>query len=227
MAVRLSLKKNIEAKERASKLKLEYQQKLLENSILTQERERARIAADIHDELIGKLTAIKVANHMNENSGEMNEMLSKSIQIARRISHDLMPPLIDFSSLEELIREIASPWQSKITIDMTFNVPDNISVSSDIKIHFVRIIQEILVNIAKHSQSTTVTLHLRITALWTSLTISDYGEGFDPKSIKNGLGLTNIETRTQYMKGHYKLKSIKGKGTSFIFLVPTALKINE
>lgn len=224
IAVRLSLNKTIKAKEQAAKLKLEHQQRLLENSILTQERERARIAADIHDELIGKLTAIRMTNQIKGNSVEMDDLISNGIQIARRISHDLMPPLIEYSSLEDLIRETAHPWQSKFTIVFTKNVDKTLTVSPEVKIHFVRIVQEVLVNIAKHSKADLVDIHLRITSRWISMNIGDNGVGFETNNKKNGLGLTNIETRIQYLKGCYKLKSKPQKGTTYTFIIPTVLE---
>jgi len=227
IAVRISLSKTIKAKENEARMKLEHQQRLLENSILTQERERARIAADIHDELIGKLTAIKMTNQIKEKSQEMDDLISKGIQIARRISHDLMPPLIEYSSLEDLIKETIQPWQNKLTIDMTSNNDKNLSISSEIKIHFVRIIQEVLVNTAKHSNAENVHIHLRISPKWIGMNISDNGVGFDINSIKHGLGLSNIETRVQYLKGNYKLRSSSTHGTGYVFLVPTVVHLAE
>jgi len=227
VAVRISLKKTLEANDRASKLKLEHQRKLLENSILTQERERARIAADIHDELIGKLTVIKMTNQMNENTQDLDALISSSIDIARQISHDLIPPLIEYSSLEELIRETMLPWQQKIAVDMSFNIAEDLRVSSNIKIHFVRIIQEVLVNTIKHSKADLVALYLRVTPQWIAMNISDNGIGFDLGSVKPGLGLSNIETRIQYMKGRFKLRSAPNRSTRYTFLVPTVLEIQD
>ncbi len=219
-AVRLSLNKTIIAKEKEAKLKLEHQQKLLENSIVIQERERTRIAADIHDELIGKLTAIKMMNQMKESSEEIDELISNGIKIARRISHDLMPPLIEYSSLEELIRDLIRPWQNNLAFDFTTNVDEQLQISSEIKIHVVRIIQEVLVNIGKHSKAKLVSIHLRITNRCIGINIGDNGEGFDMKTRKHGLGLSNIETRIQYLKGQFKLKSKPKKGTHYTFVIP-------
>ncbi|MEM9545269.1 MAG: ATP-binding protein [Bacteroidota bacterium] len=227
IAVKVSIKKTFEAKEKENNLKLEHQQKLLENSVLIQERERARIAADIHDELIGKLTAIKMTNQLRENTKALDDLISSSIKIARRISHDLMPPLIEYSSLEEIIKETVRPWQNQLAINMLFNGTKDLSISAKIKLHIVRIIQEILVNIDKHSNADLTTISLRISPHWISLVIEDNGIGFDRKRIKNGLGLSNIETRLQYIKGRYKLKSVEGKGTKYIILIPTVLDVQE
>ena len=220
IAVRLSVKKTIEAKENAARLKLEHQQRLLENSIQIQERERERIAADIHDELIGKLTAIKMVNQMNENSLQLDQLLDKSISIARNISHDLRPPLIEYTTLNDLIEEIVLPWKSKIQIQLTFNIADDHAVSTEIKIHFIRIIQEVLVNIIKHSKATLAGIHLRVSRKCIGLVLSDNGTGFDQELITSGLGLSNIETRIQYMKGRYKLKSRHQFGTRYIISIP-------
>lgn len=223
VAVRLSLKKTIEAKEKAIQLKLEHQQKLLENSILIQERERARIAADIHDELIGKLTAIKMTHQLDEKSTGLDDLISSSIHIARRISHDLMPPLIEYSSLQEIIKETVGPWENQLTIKLLFNVNDEHPLDAKIKLHIVRILQEILVNIVKHSKADIVTIHLRISAKWISMIVKDNGIGFDVNSVKFGLGLSNIETRLQYINGQYKMKTKTGQGTKYIFLIPSGL----
>ena len=220
IAVRLSLTKRIQAKEKEAKLKIEHQQKLLENSILTQERERARIAADIHDELIGKLTAIKMTNQMKDNSPELDELISNGISIARRISHDLMPPLIEYSSLEDLIREALQPWLGKFITKITTNIDEDQLISPEIKIHFVRIIQEILVNINKHSDAKKVDIHLRISSKCIAMNVSDDGIGFDIDTKKHGLGLSNIETRVQYLKGKHKINSKPNKGTRYTFVIP-------
>ncbi|MEM9822199.1 MAG: ATP-binding protein [Bacteroidota bacterium] len=227
VSVKLSLRKAMQAQAQTAKLKLQHQQKLLENSILAQERERRRIAADIHDELIGKLTAVKLINHVNEDDTKINALLLESIQIARRISHDLMPPLIESTPMEELLKELLFPWQSQIDIHTTFNVIEEVAVDAKIKIHFVRIVQEILMNIIKHSRASQVDFNLRISPLCIAMSIGDNGIGFDLATIKSGLGLSNIETRIQYLKGQYKLKSASKQGTRYVFLIPTLSEKQE
>lgn len=94
------------------KMKLEYQQKLLETNILVQEQERTRIAADIHDILIGKLTVLKIKNEIAYDQKETDDLIKDSISMARRISHDLSLPLIEYKNLSDLISELITPWKT-------------------------------------------------------------------------------------------------------------------
>ncbi|WP_298425226.1 ATP-binding protein [uncultured Kordia sp.] len=216
--VRAIFKKIIKAKEKEAKTQLAYQQNLLETTIKTQEIERHRIAADIHDALIGKLTAIKMEQEITQKDQKTIEALHDSIAIARRISHDLSPPLIEFTKLPELIKELLYPWEQHVLITAIYDIRHDTNETDDFKVQITRIIQEIITNIVKHAEATQVTLHLKQTENYMALYISDNGKGYDTGSNSKGLGTKNIETRVQYLKGIYKVKSNIGKGTSNMFL---------
>jgi signal transduction histidine kinase len=82
-------RKYIQRIKKESKIKLAHQKMLLENSIEIQERERNRIASEIHDNLIAQLYQVKLINQEKQLSG----YIANSIQTARNISHELSPPL--------------------------------------------------------------------------------------------------------------------------------------
>ena len=213
LLTRMMFKKIIARKIAESKLKLEYQQSLLNATIVTQEKERKRIAADLHDALISKLTIVQI----KEKNLELNQLIDESISIARRISHDLSPPLIEYSTLAELIEEAIHPWKTQITVIYHKDIRNIVDHGSDFKVQFIRIVQEILTNISKHAKANELSIHIRQSLNGLSLLICDNGVGFSINSKSKGLGLQNIETRVQYLNGHYKVKSQKGKGTSNIF----------
>lgn len=210
---RIMFKKTIQRKEAEAKLKLEYQQSLLDATIKTQEKERKRIAADLHDALISKLTVLKI----KEGEGENEALIDESISIARRISHDLSPPLLEFSSLTDLIGEALEPWKQKMEVSYKVDIRKEINFSNDFKIQLTRVVQEILTNISKHAKAKEIHVHIRQSSNGLGLVIRDTGVGFKMDTKKKGLGLQNIETRIQYLKGEYKLKSEPGKGTTNIF----------
>ncbi|WP_430409773.1 sensor histidine kinase [Kordia sp.] len=216
--VRAIFKKILKAKEKEAKTQLAYQQNLLETTIKTQEIERHRIAADIHDGLIGKLTAIKMEQEIKQQDQKTIDALHESINIARRISHDLSPPLIEFTKLPELIKELLYPWEQHIIINTMYDIREETNDTDDFKVQITRIIQEIITNIVKHANATQMHLHLKQTKNYMALSICDNGKGYDTTKKSKGLGTKNIETRVQYLKGNYKVKSTLGKGTFNILL---------
>lgn len=198
--------------------KLKFQQNLLETTIKTQEKERERIAKDLHDALIGKLTLLKLQQEINHENQEQINLIEESITIARSISHDLSPPLLEYTPLSDLMKDVLDPWKKNIPIQERFDIRENDTHTKKIKIQLTRIAQELLTNITKHAKATTIDFHLRSTSNIISLFVKDNGKGFVVDNQYKGLGLANIETRVQYLNGHYRLKSKIDQGTSFLFL---------
>ncbi|WP_296151817.1 ATP-binding protein [uncultured Flavobacterium sp.] len=217
LLVRENFQRIARVKLEEEKVKLEHQQKLLETNILVQERERTRIAADIHDILIGKLTVLKIKNEIAYDQKETDELIKDSIAVARRISHDLSLPMLQYTDLDQLISELIKPWKIVFNINLKRDNRSTALFSDNVKIQLTRILQELIMNIVKHAEATTIDIHLRHTDKWLFLFIKDNGKGFDIQENSKGLGLKNIEFRMEYIKGKYKQKSKKGRGTSYLF----------
>jgi len=217
LLVRENFQRISRAKLEEEKIQLEHQQKLLETNIVVQEQERIRIAADIHDILIGKLTVLKIKNEIAYDQKEIDELVKDCVGVARRISHDLSLPLIEYKDLPELIAELVAPWRTIFKINFKRDIRIQPTLSENVKIQLTRILQELITNMVKHAEATTISIHLRHTEKWLFLRIEDNGKGFEMSSNSKGLGLKNIEFRMNYIKGFYKLKSKVGIGTSYIF----------
>lgn len=211
-------KRMTEANLRESRLQLEHQKKLMETSLHTQEKERMRIAGDLHDSLIGKLTVIKMKSQIGAAANELDGLLEASIAEARRISHDLTPPLLEFSRIEELVEDVFSPWKEKMQIVYSSDVRTNTDMPPQAKIQVLRIVQELLTNTIKHAGATAVTVHLRHSEKYFTLIVSDDGKGFDTSQHKKGLGLGNLELRMQYLNASHKIKSAPDRGTVTIIV---------
>jgi len=209
-------KRMTEANLRETRLQLEHQKKLLETNLYAQEKERMRIAGDLHDSLIGKLVVVKMKSQIGASATDIDSMLEESIAEARRISHDLIPPLLDYSRIEELVDDILSPWKDKFLVNYHHDIRNAQDLPSESKIQVLRVMQELLVNINKHAQATNVNVTLRYTDKCFTLVISDNGRGFDTTQLKKGLGLGNLELRMQYLNAQYKVKSVEGRGTTTI-----------
>ena len=216
--VRIHFKRIVENKMREAQLKLEHQEKLLETGILAQEQERVRIAADLHDSLIGKLTVLRIKNQSGYPLEQIDLLLGESIDEARRISHDLTPPMLEHISLDELLQNILDEWSKSLNVAFYKNIIQETFIKPDVKMQITRIVQELIINIHKHSGATNVWVNLRITGNTIWMVVKDNGKGFDIATGKKGIGLQNIELRMLYLKGVHKIKSGQ-KGSTAILAI--------
>lgn len=215
--VKTMFNKIVETRIAEASIKWQHQQELLESAIETQEIERKRIAEDLHDALIGKLVVLQMENQIYVKHNVFKELIEESINTARRISHDLSPPLIEYTPLTELISDILIPWEKVKDITSNFDVRFEVDHTNTFKINLTRILQEVITNIVKHAEASQIEVEYRQTKSKLMIKIQDNGIGFDTTKKTKGIGMINIETRVKYLKGYYKIKSIKSKGTINLF----------
>ncbi|MBE99978.1 sensor histidine kinase [Flavobacterium coralii] len=213
-------KRMVQANLRQAQMQLEHQKKLTETSLQAQEKERTRIASDLHDSLIGKLTVIRMKSQLGLPLTDIDSLLGESITDARRISHDLTPPLLEQTDIADLIENIIDPWRQKMDIVFYTDIRSRHNFAASSKIQLVRVVQELITNIVKHAEATAVAVHLRITAQNCMLRVQDNGKGFDTSILKKGLGLHSLEMRMQYLSASYKVKSKPGNGTRTVIVCP-------
>ena len=200
--------------EEKRKLLLEHQRQLLENTIAIEERERLRIAQNLHDDLLAQLYRIKLMNK----DDKLSKALENSMDNLRLVSHELSPPLLEEISFEELITDFLSPFHKNYFIDFHTHVTNTSFIPKEKKLQLFRIFQEVMVNIEKHAQADRISLGWRKSSQWVCLCISDNGKGFS-NHRKIGLGLKNIETRVQVVQGFSKFKPNTPSGTTFLLAV--------
>jgi signal transduction histidine kinase len=201
----------VQTELKEARQQLHHREQLLE----VQEQERMRFAADLHDGLIGKLLVAQLKHQLPDRQQELDGLLKEIIDDARRISHDLSPPLIEHSSLPDLIAGIIDPWQKAIPVRFEQDIRAEETLPDRIKIQFVRILQELLTNAIKHSEADHISIRLRYTPQWVVLRISDNGKGIAASTGK-GIGLHNVGLRMQHIGGHYRVQSTKNKGVSVL-----------
>lgn len=212
--IALLVRKYVQRIKEESKIKLNHQKVLLETSIEIQERERNRIAAEIHDNLIAQLYQVKLLN----NEKELGSYITKSIQTARNISHELSPPLIENHTLEEILEAFLFPLHREYTINFFKKNTEGIVFDNTVKLHLFRIFQEVITNIQKHAHTEKINISLKITIDYVLLIMEDFGIGFQPKEIKKGLGTKNIELRAKQIHATYKFKPNSPQGSKFILV---------
>lgn len=209
-------KRMTEANLRQARLEVEHQKKLLEVGLLAQEKERNRIASDLHDGLIGKLSVIRMKAQLAKTPQDIEVMLGESIAEARRISHDLMPPMLEFSAVSDLIESVLEPWKNKFNIQFVSDVRSFEDLNSQAKLQLVRMLQEVVTNAIKHAKADKIEVTWRHTPNFYALSVKDTGVGFDSSGLKQGVGLSSLEMRAQYLGGRCRVASNPGKGTRFI-----------
>ena len=214
----LSYKKILKAKEEEHAYKLEYQRSLLTVSLEAQESERIRIAADLHDNIISKLTIIRLKAAMGTQAKEIDHLLGTTIDESRRISHELSPPMFEEKNLESILLSILNAWQPFFFIQKRLTIINEQVIDKNTKLQLVRIFQELLNNVYKHAKASAIFFSLRMSKKYVILYMCDNGKGFDMQQHR-GLGLRNIELRADNLKAAYKFKSLAKKGTRFIFVL--------
>ncbi|MEK6479706.1 AAA family ATPase [Catalinimonas sp. 4WD22] len=205
------------------------QQRRVEAMMEAQEKERKRIAEELHDHLGQMLSLVKLNFSQIEDyiTGKFelfentNQLLDESCQEIRRIAYNLMPPDIQHKTLVEVLETLLRRQAAVSALDIRFTHTDVPHELSDLlMINVYRVVQELVHNVMKHAQASHLTLDLEGTAEGLLLTVKDDGKGFDIDISTSGLGLRNIHSRVHLLKGKIEVHSASGKGTSYTIFIP-------
>lgn len=202
-----------------------YQKKMIHAHLQAQENERQRIAADLHDTIIGKLTVLRMKAALKHSPHEIDSLLGIAIDESRRISHDLAPPMVEEKLLDELLKGLLESWKIHFKIDSKFVTLSERKMSSSFKLQVLRIVQELINNAWNHSKASKITLHYRKTNKYVVFVFADNGIGIEELPKERGIGLQNIDLRVENVGGKFKYKSKKNEGTRFIFVLKYNSKI--
>ncbi len=196
-----------------------------------QEDERTRLARDLHDDLGGTLSLIKLnvtafqfkANQLSAKETDFLDqtigMIEKACTDLREISHNLMPKNFESLGLVETLKEHFKVLNTagKINFDFVFQLNHQIDTSTEITIY--RIVNELINNIINHSCASKATIQLL--SFNDSITImsEDNGIGFNPDKENKGLGIQNITSRVKYLNGKILVDS-NHTGTTTTIEIP-------
>ena len=204
-----------------------YQQELLETSYNSQEKERERIAKDLHDEVGAMLSAVKMNLHlverkmkkqggMEEGLGESRAMVDEVIGAVREISHDLMPPSLQKLGLAAALREFFEKMGRVSGVEMEFQLGNGVPrLEARVELGLYRIAQEVVNNALKHAEAKVIRGRLQLVGTGLELWISDNGRGFDYEQSmeRGGLGLKSLASRAESIGGNLQFNTAPGKGT--------------
>ena len=202
--------------------------------LITQEKERKRIAEELHDGVGQNLAALKfnvehIINLWGEKSQDtcflllkrLTPKLQEIVIELSRIGKGLRPSMLDdlgvLAALSWFCREFQSVY-SAIHIEKVFDIREN-HIPENLKVVIFRVLQEALNNVSKHSNANQVRISLRKTNQAIEFSIKDNGRGFDvdaalsPENQRSGLGLVSMTKRTELSGGSLVIASDKETGT--------------
>jgi signal transduction histidine kinase len=204
------------------KNRVETTQKIL----LAQEEERQKLALDLHDDLGGSLS---VLNRELDDFNQKNAfILAKSVNLTRKIvadlrtiSHHLMPSSFEEKGLVKVVQESIemANRQSKVYFVFVYNGEER-RLPLETEINAYRIIKELINNVLKHSEAKQAVVQMIYFDDFLYVSVEDDGKGFDFSSQQSwGIGLNNINLRTQYLKAKLTTES-SSAGTLISLEIP-------
>ncbi len=216
--------------------KLEQEKKIIamDHMLEGEEKERKRIAKDLHDSLGSLLTSARIQlNRVAEDMGTLQkevgwikaqDIVSEAADEVRRISHDMMPEALVnlglISAIEDLTASMSSNQDLLITTHF-FDVDEGL-LSGQQQSGVYRVIQELLQNTMKHASASELIVQLSQNDSSLDILVEDNGVGFNPESLTetSGIGLRNMESRVSYLDGEMHIQSNPGGPTIAEFSIP-------
>jgi PAS domain S-box-containing protein len=205
-----------------------------------QELERLRIGRELHDNVGQRLALLNMSLVQTQAdveklgqaiAGSLSELSSQAAAISkdiRTISHDLYSPQLRLLDLGEALKGLCIQLQRHLAIEITFsshNAPRH--VAADVSLCLFRVLQEGLINAAKHSDTRRIEVELRGTARAIYLRIRDFGTGFSVGHVNEGLGLVSMRERVAMVGGTFSLASTLQSGTEIKVRVPVTSPPSE
>jgi len=217
-------KKITESKLKEQEIKMSAQKDLLLNTVKTEEKERNRIAKELHDDVSSQLGIVNLNLHLLKKKipkdeeilmivDQMATSLKNSAERTRTISHELMPVIFKKFGLHHALNEIEQninlSQQMKLSIEDAYLI----KITDEFKLlHIYRIIQELINNTLKYAHAKNIRIVFSEDFNDIILTYTDDGVGFDTSKAHTGLGISNITTRVTLLEGEINIESSKGLG---------------
>jgi PAS domain S-box-containing protein len=196
---------------------------LLQALMEGEEKERSRIARDLHDGIAGMIAAAKMhfsalsskVSHVLENRSYIQgmDLLEHASAQVRRTSHNLMPEIVLENGLAKALERYCANVSNDSLQLVFLSVGEIERHTTGFDLALYRIAQELIHNIIRHSKATQALVQLTQNDNMLTLSIEDNGNGFSTHIITEGTGLGSIRKRVEAMKGQLEISSERNKGT--------------
>jgi signal transduction histidine kinase len=216
-------------------------QRLLNETVGVQERERQRIARDMHDGLnqliIGAMLELKSARERlgtdDRPAAEVSlqrvrDVLERMEHDIKQIVHDLHPPTLDAFGLAPSLRRYAERFQEYSGMPCELRVEgEPYRLPPEMELGVYRIMQEALQNVSAHARARQVEVSLTFASEAVSLVIADDGQGFDLDWVQRNqighLGIMGMQERAESLGGRVVIETAPGQGTHIKLLIPVGM----
>lgn len=232
----MSLVRNITNQKRREEEIISYQkqlQRLIQESTLLEERERKRIADELHDTIGQNLffSKLRLSSLKKAMTGagdkaaadEIIDLLDQTIQFSRSMTYELGSPVLYTVGLDAGIRWLAEQIQKNQDISIKVDIKMDLAVIEDeMKALLYKTVRELLFNVVKHAHATHIDIIVSQKADALRVEIADNGAGFGQEA-STGYGLLSVRERIKYLGGTVKIESGPDAGTRITISVPLPL----
>ena len=203
----------------------------LRRVVEAQERERRRIARELHDDTGQALTSVLIGLRLAEDSDDLEgvratlrdlrETVTASIRDLRSLAVELRPTALDDFGLEPALERLVDTFGRRTGLVIDLHVSGlEVRLGEDIETALYRVVQESLTNVAKHAGATRATVRVDGHDHVVDLAIEDDGRGFEVSGPALGLGLISMRERAELVGGSLRVESTPGQGTTLAVEVP-------
>lgn len=226
------IRHQIELNELESKKQIE----LFQAAAQSEEEERQRIAAELHDDIGATLSSARLFLHQAEKYAvspdlirQSGQLVDESIRKVRDVSHKLQPSMLQALGLQPALQALADVYRRSGSVKFDILPANGLQrLDSHKELHVYRIVQELTNNVLKHSNASFIVLRLTMSSDELIVTMQHDGEGLNNDQFNTllneskGIGLKNISSRVQFING--KITFTKQSQQSYItdIKVPTA-----
>jgi signal transduction histidine kinase len=207
----------------------------------SREEERARLARDLHDGPVQLLIGLNMQlGLLLVSSGEGRSPLTAELTAIRgevrrlladlrQVCVELRPPMLDTLGLGAALRALVEDWRAQNGADVALDLPPNADLrplSDEVAVNLYRVVQEALINVARHAEAGQVAIRLTKGPSGLRLTVQDDGRGFDMPADLYGLtdqghfGLAGMQERVDLIGGRLTVESAPGHGTTLRVVRP-------
>jgi signal transduction histidine kinase len=219
--------------------KIDIQEKMIENVLQAEEKERNRVARELHDGIVQQLVACGMFTQnlldeldspdvLEEKISKLYKLLRQTTLHTRDLSHNLQSAEFDSMSLSDLLKQLVRQLSatSKIKFTLFDHLPESSDLPSKMKVNIYRIMQELCANITKHSGAENAKVISEIAGDYLSISIKDDGVSFNPDEHgTQGAGLINVNSRVFKLGGHITFNKHNEAGMFVNLEIPIAGKL--
>jgi signal transduction histidine kinase len=205
--------------------------KTIETIIHTEEKERKRIASDLHDGIGPLLSAAKLyfqayidsKDTLSRSEIELKtkNIIDNAISDISRISHNISPQILESYGLIAALENFISEISDNIKFDLNLKKVNRFDLNNELTIY--RTISELINNTIKHAKASVISINIFVSENMLNLVYEDNGTGFpveEKMRAKQGMGLKNIENRINSLKGNINFESKQGVGMKAFIKIP-------